>query len=208
MKSIIKNSLQKAITYSEYREMVSQLIKEGKSTGDIQSEELLNYSKLNERRMARLHKTLKIDTVESKLIQQISKNQTWLLITESWCGDAAQTGPMIDKISELSDVVDLQVVLRDENDELMNQFLTNGNKSIPKLIVLDSETNEVLDSWGPRPTTATQLVSDYKEQHGTLDAKFKEDLQKWYNKDKGIDTLTDILQLLKNVEEKEFQTVS
>lgn len=202
MNTILKESLQKAITFPEYKEMVGKLIEEGKSTGPIQSDEILNYSKLNDRRMARLHKTLKIDENSQNYIRNISKNQTWLLITESWCGDAAQTTPMLDKMAELSENIDLQVVLRDENEALINQFLTNGNKAIPKLIILDTETKQVLADWGPRPKKATQLVNDYKKEHGGLDAQFKEDLQKWYNKDKGKDTLEDVLLILKALETK------
>lgn len=198
MDAIIKESLQKGIGFSEYKEMVSQLILDGKSTGPNQSDALLNYSKLNERRMARLHKTLKIDEVSKDFIENTEVDQTWLLITESWCGDAAQSTPMIDKVAELSDGINLQVVLRDENEALMNQFLTNGNKAIPKLIVIDNKTETVVGEWGPRPKTATKLVNDYKETHGGLDPQFKEDLQKWYNKDKGKDTLDDILSLLKS----------
>lgn len=208
MDSIIKESLQKAITFPEYKEMVSQLIEEGKSTGPNQSDEILNYSKLNDRRMARLHKTLKIDEASQNYILSIEQEQTWLLITESWCGDAAQTTPMIHKMAELSENIDLQVVLRDENEALINQFLTNGNKAIPILIVLAHTSNKVIGQWGPRPKSATKLVNDYKAEHGGLDAQFKEDLQKWYNKDKGHDTLNDLLEVLKQVEVKDFKKVS
>jgi hypothetical protein len=208
MDLIIKDSLQKAISYTEYQNLVSSLVKEGKSTGPVQSEELFNYSKLNDRRMIRLGKTLKIDEVSENLIKNISKEQTWILITESWCGDAAQTTPMVHKVAENSSKIHLKVVLRDENEGLINEFLTNGNKAIPKLIVLNKETQEVLESWGPRPKTATKLVNDYKEEHGGLDAQFKEDLQKWYNKDKGKDTLDDLLGLLKKVESNPIKRAS
>lgn len=86
--------------------------------------------------------------------------------------------------------------MRDQNLELMRHFLTKGTLSIPKLIIVDDTTGEVLGDWGPRPSTATQMVNDFKESHGTLTAQFKEDLQKWYNKDKGQTTLKDILSRL------------
>ena len=54
MKKYINEGLQKAISYSSYRTLVSDLIASGKSSGPIQSEDLLNYSKLNDRRMTRL----------------------------------------------------------------------------------------------------------------------------------------------------------
>ena len=201
MDTIIKDSLDKAISFFEYKELVSKLVASGKSSGETQSEALSNYSKLNDRRMTRLLKTLKIDDDSKAEIEKHSKSQTWLLITESWCGDAAQTMPMIHNVAELSKKIDLKVVLRDENEALMNEYLTNGNKAIPKLVVIDNDTEKVVGDWGPRPKTATKMVHDYKKLHGSLDATFKEELQKWYNKDKGKDTLDDILALIKNTSE-------
>ena len=81
----------------------------------------------------------------------------------------------------------------------MNSFLTNGSKSIPKVIIVNSK-NEVIDTWGPRPSIATKMVHNYKELHGSIDAEFKKDLQLWYNKDKGVNIQTDIINLLSSVE--------
>ncbi|MFC2108934.1 thioredoxin family protein [Bacteroidota bacterium] len=196
MQNIIKKSLEKAISYQEFRNLMSELVLENKATGKEQSAALANYTNLNNSRMKRLDKTLKIPTESLEQIQKNNQEQTWLLITESWCGDAAQTIPMVNKIASTSENIDLKLVLRDENEELMNLFLTNGNKAIPILIVLEKNTNNVLKTWGPRPKTATKMVDDYKKEHGGLDAKFKEDLQKWYNKDKGLNTLNDIISIL------------
>ena len=86
--------------------------------------------------------------------------------------------------------------MRDENEDLMNHFLTNGGKAIPKLIMIDRTTNEVLDSYGPRPSEATKLVTEYKNEHGLLTQEFKEDLQHWYNADKGQNVIQDLMSLL------------
>ena len=160
MKEIIENSLKKAISYTDYRVLVSNLLADGKSTGPEQSEALTNYSLLNDRRMKRLDKTIKISEETILEFQKVKEPQTWLVITEGWCGDAAQNIPVINKIAETTDKINLKVVLRDENLELMDLFLTNGGRSIPKLIALDKDNN-VIDSWGPRPTVATKMVADY-----------------------------------------------
>ncbi len=194
MKEIIENSLQKALTYNEYRTLVKNLLAEGKSTGPNQSDSLLNYSMLNDKRMNRLDKTSKLNEETISGIKKVQAPQTWLVLTESWCGDAAQTLPVINKIAALNPNIDLKIVLRDENEALMDQFLTNGGRSIPKLIAIN-EDKEVLNSWGPRPSVATKMVNDYKSEHGQLDADFKKDLQIWYNKDKGVNTQEDILSL-------------
>ena len=78
----------------------------------------------------------------------------------------------------------------------MDAYLTNGRRSIPKVLILDKNTSEVLVDWGPRPAVATKMAADYKEIHGSLDADFKQSLQLWYNKDKGQSTLEDFIALL------------
>ncbi len=197
MKEIIIDSLSKAITYAEYRTLVSELLIEGKSTGDTQSEALYKYSLLNDRRMKRLDKTSKISEETEERLANLQSPQTWLVITEGWCGDAAQNLPVLNKLAHNNENIDLQVVLRDENLELMDKFLTNGGRSIPKLIALDEEKN-VLFTWGPRPSTATKMIADYKKENGVVDAVIKEELQVWYNKNKGNNVQEDIISLLSN----------
>ena len=198
MKKIIENSLQTAISYSDYRALVHTLLVEGKSTGPEQSEDLTNYSLLNDKRMKRLDKTIKISDENIQEFQKVKKPQTWLVLTEGWCGDAAQNLPVLNKIALNTANIDLKIILRDENLPLMDLFLTNGGRSIPKLIALDKDNN-VIDSWGPRPTTATNMVADYKEKNGILDSQFKQDLQVWYNKDKGKSVQEDFIHLLTKV---------
>lgn len=197
MENIILNSLKSAQSYTEYKEMVLQLIKEGKSTGLNQNDSLANFTKLNNQRMKRLDKQTKLSEKALTKTQGIHKDFTWLVLTESWCGDAAQTLPVINKFAEANEKIDLKVVLRDENEDLMNQFLTNGSKSIPKLIVLDNSSNKVVSSWGPRSERAAKMVSDYKEKHGKIDEQFKLDLQNWYNQDKGSHIEKELVDLIK-----------
>ena len=194
MKKIIEKSLKTAISYSGYRSLVKNLLIKGKSTGTEQSEDLTNYSMLNDRRMKRLDKTIKISEETIQEFQKVKRPQTWLVLTEGWCGDAAQSLPILNKIASYTANIDLKIVLRDENLDLMDLFLTNGGRSIPKLIVLDKDNN-VLDFWGPRPTIATKMVTDYKEKNGILDPQFKQDLQVWYNKDKGKSVQNDFVNL-------------
>ncbi len=193
---LIKESLTKATPYKEYRELVKKLASEGKSTGPNQTEALTNYTKLNYRRMKRFDKTVKIDSDTASQISSIKRQMTFLVLTESWCGDAAPAMPVMNKIADLNENLDFKIALRDENLELMNRFLYNGTLSIPRLILIDDETGSVLGDWGPRPSTAQKMAEDYKKEHGKLSAEFKEDLQIWYNKDKGQTTLKDLTRLL------------
>ncbi|MEN8704041.1 MAG: thioredoxin family protein [Polaribacter sp.] len=197
MKDIIQESLKNTYTYLEYKNLVKHLLAEGKSTGPNQSEDLTNYSLLNDRRMKRLDKTIKINETTQLEIAKVTEPQTWLVLTEGWCGDAAQNLPVIDKMANLNSNIELKLVLRDENLALMDLFLTNAGRSIPKLIILDKNLN-VKNTWGPRPKVATKMVADYKAKNGALDAAFKQDLQVWYNKDKGQSTQNDFVEMIQN----------
>jgi thiol-disulfide isomerase/thioredoxin len=193
---IISDSLNKGISYTDYRNLVINLVEDESTTGTEKTEALVNYTMLNDRRMKRWDKTVKISDEIKIKIESFNRKTTWLVITESWCGDAAHVMPVINKVAELNANIDFKVVMRDENDALMGQFLTNGGKAIPKLIMINNETNEVINTFGPRPTVATEMVSAYKAKHGQLTPEFKEDLQRWYNKDKGQSTLVDLVNLL------------
>ena len=137
-----------------------------------------------------------VDEVKT-FLENLDRDYIWLVISESWCGDAAQILPIINKMAEVSDKIDLKIVLRDDNEDLMNLFLTNGTRSIPKLIIIDKETNEVIADFGPRPQEAKQLILDYKAEHGIVDETAKINLQKWYLNDKGISTQKEIVALMK-----------
>jgi hypothetical protein len=196
MKTIIQKALKNSYNYNEYRELASKLILEGKVTGNTQSEDMLHYGQLNEARMNRLDKTTIITDDVAFILKNLNRNYIWLVIAESWCGDAAQIVPVIAKMATVSNHIDLKIVLRDENDDLMNLFLTNGTKSIPKLILLDAETLNVIANFGPRPSGAKQLVLDYKKTNGVFDEAGKIELQKWYLQDKGISIQKEIVSLM------------
>lgn len=196
MKQLIAKILENAISYPEYRTLVHDLLSVGKSTGPIQSEALTNYSLLNDRRMKRLDKTIKISDETKAVFKSITEKQTWLVLTEGWCGDAAQNLPVIQKLAAENENIALKIVLRDEYLELMDLFLTNGGRSIPKVILLDAQNN-VQHTWGPRPTLATEMMTDYKAKNGSIDAQFKQDLQVWYNKNKGQSVQEDFVNMQK-----------
>lgn len=197
MNTIITNSLANTYTYETYRTRIQNLLAEGKSSGDEQSDEILAYSQLNETRMNRLDKTIKITPETEAFLSALNTGYIWLVLSEGWCGDAAQILPIINKMAQVSDKVELQIVFRDENPELMNLFLTNGGKAVPKMIILDKRTLEVVADWGPRPADAIKLILDYKAKHGIVDETAKADLQMWYLHDKGVSTQNEIVSLLK-----------
>src|SRR5210317_515461 len=124
VKELISTSIKNSISYTEYRQLVEQLVSEESTTGELISDDLINYTKLNDRRMRRWDKTVKVSSEHETMIKSFDKPTTWLVITESWCGDAAHVVPVINKVAELNDNIEYRVVLRDENEALMNAFLT------------------------------------------------------------------------------------
>ncbi|WP_436517681.1 thioredoxin family protein [Ekhidna sp. To15] len=194
LKHIIASSLNQSYSAEEYQTILSNFAAEGKTSGE-QKEDLIYYTKLNSQRSKRIGKTsvLRPDLVEQ--IQTLPK-QIWLLITETWCGDAANSVPIIAKLAELNPSIDLRIVLRDENLELMDQFLTKGGRSIPKLIALDEELNVLFD-WGPRPKEAQSLYWGWREREDREPYKeFQVTLQKWYNENKSGAVQEEIAELL------------
>lgn len=193
---IIKDSLKTALTYKEYSELINDLVAIEASSGIDASRALVEYTKLNQKRMARWDKTITISDEIKSRIQSFDKKVIWLVLTETWCGDAAHVIPIINKMAELNANITLKLVFRDEHPELMDRFLTNGGKSIPKLIMIDVDTNDVVNTFGPRPSEATAMVEEFKSTYGSLTDEFKARLQAWYNKNKGENIIEDLLAML------------
>ena len=136
----MKEYLDKSIPYAEYVAMIDRLLGEGKTTGTNQSWAMVGYGRLNRQRITRQEKTIDLDASVSEAIRRNERLMIWLILTEGWCGDAAQNVPVIEKIAAESDKIETRYVLRDENLELMDRYLTGGARSIPKLIAIDAET--------------------------------------------------------------------
>jgi hypothetical protein len=179
----MKEYIEKSMTYAEYIKLIDDLLLDGKTTGPNQSEAMFNYGKLNRQRMHRLEKTVKLTDSVVEKAKNNRRKMIWLIITEGWCGDAAQNIPTIEKIAAESELIETRYVLRDENLELMDAYLTNNARSIPKLIALDAETLEELGTWGPRPKEAIDYFYELKSQ-GLEKPEIMEKIQRWYLSDK------------------------
>ena len=199
MKTTIAKALFNSHPYLEYKKLVSDLLLENKSTGREQSEDLTHYSSLNETRMNRLDKTIKITDENKQKLKDLKGEYIWLVISEGWCGDAAQLLPIVDKMATESGKIEVRIVLRDENEDFMKLFLTNNSKSIPIVVIINKETGSVIGKWGPRPKGALTLIENYKKEFGVIDETVKTDLQIWYLHDKGLSTQDEIIALMQLV---------
>ncbi|MCM8569314.1 thioredoxin family protein [Gramella jeungdoensis] len=205
MNELLLQSLKNSFSYPQYLNLLEELVKNGNTTGEP-TEDRINFTALNFKRIQRLNKRIRLPEEQKTIFKNIETKQTWLVLLESWCADGAQTIPVLNKIAETSDNISLKIILRDENPEIMDNFLTNGTRSIPKLIILD-EDFQVMATWGPRSVPATKMVADYKEEFGKIDATFKARLQVWYNKDHGLSIINELSDIVQKLEKNSFTSV-
>ena len=188
--------LEQALSYSVYLQLTEKLVAEGKTSGPNQSEAYVHYTKLNLQRMKRLNKTVDIPQSLQELLSQKANNWTWITLTEPWCGDAAQCVPVIEKLGTSSKEINTVYLLRDEHPTVMDAYLTNGGRSIPKLICLDANGKEVF-TWGPRPAVIQEVMNELKASGISDIPTIVEAIQKAYNADKQAGIYAEFEALLK-----------
>lgn len=194
-KELIKNGIGKSVDYNSYETSFEALSEGEKVKGIIYQAMYDKYFKLNWSRHKRFEKKVEIEAAVLEKLSAIDKPQTWLVITEPWCGDSAASLPVIQKMSELSEHIELKIVYRDQYMPLIKAFLTGASMAIPKLLVLD-ENDEVLNTWGARPAAAQKLMDDFKQSgDGDKEAVYTA-IQKWYTKDKGSAVQNEIIELI------------
>jgi len=187
-----------ALTYEQYVHRSTSLLAQGRTTSEApnyNTPEILGYAKLNLHRMNRLDKVTTINADLQAAMEQVTEPWIWLVLTESWCGDAAQSIPVMHHVASLSPHVSIRFLLRDKNPDLMDAYLTNGGKSIPKLIALRTTDLTELGSWGPRPAALQTLFWEWKHAKRPY-AEITEDLQRWYNTDRTVSIQRELLALV------------
>jgi hypothetical protein len=191
--SAIKN----AYSYTDYKKLVISYAEKGGTSGNEQLPERIEATKLNAQRIKRIDKQIELSNEIQETIAKIFEKWTWIVLVESWCGDGAQNLPVVAKIAECSPNIKLKILLRDENLGIMDAYLTNGSRSIPKLICINSTTNEEIGTWGSRPVKIQQMVKEYKAQNPqSSHDDFVKSLHLWYAKDKGESLQKDFEKLL------------
>jgi hypothetical protein len=192
------NVIRQAYTYEEYHTLLDGLVATQQTSGPKQTPELAEFTRLNQHRMRRLDKSIHLDLTLQQLAFQLKSPQTWYVLTETWCGDAAQSLPVLAKAAQLSPYITFRLLLRDEQPEIMDSYLTSGGRSIPKLIALN-ENGQELFTWGPRPKALQELVWAYKANPDRPYAEFQADMQRWYNTDKTQSVQRELTGLLKGI---------
>ena len=198
--------LDSSMTYAAYIENVNALIAQGKaSTNDASNdEEHLHFTQLNQSRMKRLDKTTHLSSETVAALSNWKTPVYFLVISEGWCGDAAQILPVINKMTEVNANMKMRVIYRDEHLNIIDQYLTNGGRAIPIILIVRQEDGIVLGKYGPRPDELSKIMVARKvleRQFPVHEQKafFEESkalAQKWYNENKTIDIQNGLIEIL------------
>lgn len=180
------------MNYSSYKQLFDEILNNPNPEAPYEDAMYLDYTKLNRSRMKRWDKQLSLDTNLVSHLKKIKSPQHWIIISEPWCGDAAHIIPFIIRMTEQNEYLTYDIQLRDTDPFLIQSYLTNNTKSIPKLIVRDEKGNDLF-SWGPRPKQAQELMDKMKALNADFETS-KIALQNWYNEDKGMSLNSELTQ--------------
>jgi len=182
------------MTYELYHAHFEQILSAPTPPQPYDDPMYLDYTKLNRARMKRWDQQFKLSEELVETLKTIPEKMHWIIITEPWCGDAAHLVPCLVRMAQQNDLFTYEIQLRDQPPHLIEQYLTGGSRSIPKLVVRD-ENGKDLFTWGPRPAGAQALMEDLTRQKADFE-KVKIALQEWYNKDKGQSVCKEIYTIL------------
>lgn len=180
--------------FQAYSALFDAILSQANPVAPYDNPDYFNYVKLNASRMRRWFKTATLSDELVKAVESIGEPQQWIVITEPWCGDAAHNIPFIQLAAEKNPLITVDYELRDREPFRINDYLTNGGKAIPKLIIQDAEGND-LATWGPRPEQCQQLFQRLKASNADFDT-LKTTLQQWYNENNGKDIQAELTTLL------------
>lgn len=184
--------------FTDYLQLFENILQDAAPKAPYNNPDYLNYTKLNWSRQQRWLKTGVITDAMAAAVKEITTPQQWVIITEPWCGDAAHIVPFLTKIAALNPLITIDIQLRDTPPFLIEQYLTNGTKSIPKLIIRDNDGNDMA-VWGPRPAGCQVLYNRLKAEKADFE-RTKIELQQWYNEDKGQSLQAELLEVLTAVQ--------
>ncbi len=152
------------LTYDEYRTQWRDQKEQSKEGLDPDERKTLHFLNYNWERQAHVHDQYTPSDALRAAVASVDEPQLWMVLTEPWCGDSAFLLPVIAEAAALSENVTLRILLRDDNLDIMDQYLTDGSRSIPKLVAFSEDGDERF-TWGPRPEEARQLFATLREEH-------------------------------------------
>ena len=108
------------------------------------------YSKYNLERQERVEQEWRPSPEFVKAVDSMAGPLSFFFITDDWCIDSAYSLPLLHWISSRRSDIRLQIGLKNDNLQVLDQYLTDGARSIPKLII-ENQAGETVAVWGPQP---------------------------------------------------------
>ena len=171
------------LTPEAYDEITEQRSAIDPATLEGLEAERAEFAKLNLYRVGRIRRTWKPSPELAALVARLEGPQTWMVLTEPWCGDSAQCVPCLEILADSRPDITVRYLLRDDNLDIMDRYLTGGKQSIPILVAFDPLGNELF-RWGPRPAEA-QAVSEAALADGLEKPQRMEKLHLFYGRNRG-----------------------
>jgi hypothetical protein len=190
--------IQKSVTYSEYIELTKSIIENPSPTAPYDNEKMLKYTEANLERMQRVSSNIAIDQKLYNLLNSVNEKWIWVIITEPWCGDAAQIVPALCAFADVNENIETKLILRDTNLDLIDAYLTNGGRSIPKLICVKAENLEEIGTWGPRPQEIQVIVDAFISDTTTSFGQKVRQIHEWYDDNKSAALQEEFIALLQD----------
>ncbi len=155
--------------------------------------ELLARPKENSPLWDAIYKKAAVPADVAARLRSVKGRWHFLVLNEDWCGDSVNILPYVGRLAESHPGIELRVLSRDKNPDLMNDHLTGTAKSIPVVIVYDEEFNEI-GWWGPRPTELQRWV--LAEGLALPKPDRYRHIRTWYARDRGATILSELLSII------------
>ncbi|MGB1247483.1 MAG: thioredoxin family protein [Chitinophagales bacterium] len=188
--------LDKAMTFDDFQQYTLDIIDKKNIVAPYDNPDYLSFTVANHRRIDKILKDIQLSKKLYNELNDDVKKWTWIVFDEPWCSDASFSVPVLYAMSLASGgEIDFKIYLRDTHPEIMEHYLTDNGKAIPKLVCLDENMNE-LGTWGPRPAELQKLAIELKQRNADLTEKIKTSFG-WYRKDKGESLQAEFIDLIK-----------
>ncbi len=193
----IMTTARRGLTYDRYLELMAARADRDPAGLTAEEREKITFTGLNLHRARRIARTWRPSAGLTAAMNALPGPQLWLTLTEPWCGDSAQCLPLFAVLAETRSDIDFRLLLRDDNPQVMDRYLTGGKRGIPVVVALD-ETGGELFRWGPRPAAA-QAVFDQAKNEGLAKPDILERLHLFYGRDRGRALDVELTALLNGV---------
>lgn len=194
---LTSDELATGLTYAAYRQHIADVLATPQPDEAL-AKQLPHYHE-NVTRIDRIAPTITILPELQAALDKLTGRYLWAIITEGWCGDASQTGPILEAVAQASGGhLETRYFLRDAHPDFIDRYLTNGGRAIPIAVLLHADSLTEAGVWGPRPAPLQAMMQDLKAR----ETPFKEivaQVHAWYDQDATRTTQHELLTLVQKL---------